>query len=144
MIDEALQKSPHYQLLCVSDILRLLSLLQMAHESQDEEKRKPWKSIAYAVQHMNRYCDSDLKLEHYAAMCCMSKYHFLRVFKEVTGSTPVEYRNSIRIKKAEEMLENGQLSISEIGEALGKSETWARVTFFRVKQEILERLEGSK
>ena len=32
----------------------------------------------------------------------------------------------------------------EIGDALGKSETWARVTFFRVKQEILERLEGSK
>lgn len=34
-------------------------------------------------------------------------------------------------------------SFREIGEALGKSETWARVTFFRVKQEILERLEGS-
>lgn len=30
----------------------------------------------------------------------------------------------------------------EIGEALGQSETWARVTFFRVKQRILERLEG--
>lgn len=121
MIDEALQKNPHYELLCVSDILRLLSMLQMEGPTLNESAKKPWKSIAYAVQHMNRYCDSDLKLEHYAAMCCMSKYHFLRVFKEVTGSTPVEYRNTIRVKKAEEMLENGQLSISEIGEALGYS-----------------------
>lgn len=34
------------------------------------------------------------------------------------------------------------LSFKEIGEAFGKSETYARVTFFRAKNEILERLEG--
>lgn len=34
------------------------------------------------------------------------------------------------------------LSFREIGEALNKSETWARVTFFRAKNEILKRLEG--
>lgn len=32
----------------------------------------------------------------------------------------------------------------EIGEALGKSENWARVTFFRAKSELLERWEGQK
>ena len=34
------------------------------------------------------------------------------------------------------------LSFREIGEALGKTENWARVTFFRAKNEILDRLEG--
>lgn len=34
------------------------------------------------------------------------------------------------------------MSFKDIGEALGKSENWARVTFFRVKNEILDRLEG--
>ena len=36
------------------------------------------------------------------------------------------------------------LSFREIGEALGKTENWARVTFFRAKNEILDRLEGTK
>lgn len=36
-------------------------------------------------------------------------------------------------------LEN--LSFAEIGDALGKSETWARVTYFRAKNKILEELE---
>ena len=36
------------------------------------------------------------------------------------------------------------LSFREIGEALGKTENWARVTFFRTKNEILEELEGEK
>ena len=34
------------------------------------------------------------------------------------------------------------MSFKDIGDALGKSENWARVTFFRVKNEILDRLEG--
>ena len=34
------------------------------------------------------------------------------------------------------------LSFREIGEALGKTENWARVTFFRTKNEILAELEG--
>jgi len=36
------------------------------------------------------------------------------------------------------------LSFREIGEALGKTENWARVTFFRAKNEILQRLEGEE
>ena len=34
------------------------------------------------------------------------------------------------------------MSFKDIAEALGKSENWARVTFFRVRNEILDRLEG--
>lgn len=34
------------------------------------------------------------------------------------------------------------MSFRDIGEALGRSENWARVTFFRVRNEILDRLEG--
>lgn len=35
-------------------------------------------------------------------------------------------------------------TFQEIGDALGKTENWARVTFFRVRNEILDRLEGAK
>jgi RNA polymerase sigma-70 factor (ECF subfamily) len=34
------------------------------------------------------------------------------------------------------------MSFRDIGDALGKSENWAKVTFFRVRKEILNRLEG--
>lgn len=30
----------------------------------------------------------------------------------------------------------------DIGDALGKTETWARVTFFRAKNDVLEKMEG--
>ena len=33
---------------------------------------------------------------------------------------------------------SGEFSFSEIGEVLGKSENWARITFYRAKQKIME------
>lgn len=36
------------------------------------------------------------------------------------------------------------LSFRQIGDALGKSENWARVNYFRAKNEILKRLEGTQ
>lgn len=38
----------------------------------------------------------------------------------------------------------GEFSFSEIGEILGKSENWARVTFYRAKKKMMEEMEGSK
>lgn len=34
------------------------------------------------------------------------------------------------------------MSFREIGDALGKSENWARVTFYRAKEKILKEMEG--
>lgn len=38
----------------------------------------------------------------------------------------------------------GELSFAEIGGILGKSESWARVTFYRAKKKISEKMEGAR
>ena len=121
IIEETLSKKSNYEILCISRLLYLFSLIQRGATDTDRSCDKNWHSVARAVQHMNRYCDSNLKLEDYAEMCHMSKYHFLRVFKAVTGEAPLEYRNRIRIDHAKELLKNSNFSISEISEALGYS-----------------------
>jgi RNA polymerase sigma-70 factor (ECF subfamily) len=39
------------------------------------------------------------------------------------------------------LLRSQGLSFREMGEALGKSENWARVTYFRIKESLLQRME---
>ena len=60
-------------------------------------------------------------LDDYAKMASMSKFHFLRVFESITGSSPIEYRNRIRIENAKELLEDTTLPVSEISGILGFS-----------------------
>ena len=56
----------------------------------------------------------------------ISRWHMIRVFKNVTGMTPIEYKNAIRIGMAKNLLENKDMSISDIGAACG----FASTTYF--------------
>ena len=68
---------------------------------------------------MNREYEKDYSLEDYAKICNMSKFHFIRVFEKITGESPIDYRNSIRIEHAKELLLDTSLSIADIGESVG-------------------------
>ena len=68
---------------------------------------------------MNREYDKNCTLDDYARMCCMGKFHFLRVFRGITGVSPIVYRNNIRIEHAKEMLADTDELIEEIGRKVG-------------------------
>ncbi len=121
IIEETLSKRSNYEIICISRLLYILSSIQREATETNSSYNKELHGIARAIQHMNRFCDQNLKLEDYAAMCHMSKYHFLRVFKSATGATPLEYRNRIRIDHAKELLKNSNFSVYEISESLGYS-----------------------
>ncbi len=48
----------------------------------------------------------------------MSKYHFLRLFKEYTGMTPHQYWLNIRINRGRQALRSG-VPVSDIANHLG-------------------------
>ena len=81
-----------------------------------EEKREAiYDAIAYIEQHLEEKLDIDAL----AARVYWSRQYFRTVFKEVTGLTPVEYINRIRIIKALEYLERNKCSVSEAAASVG-------------------------
>ena len=70
---------------------------------------------------MNSDYGKPCTLDDYAATCNMSKFHFLRVFKEITGASPIEYRNRIRIEHAKELLLYTNTPVGEIAAEVGYS-----------------------
>lgn len=54
-----------------------------------------------------------------AEVCYLSEAHFCRFFKAATGKTALEYINEYRIERAAVLLENTELSLSEIAESVG-------------------------
>ena len=55
-----------------------------------------------------------LELKEMAAIAGMSKYHFLRVFRRLTGVTPHRYLISVRLRRAALALASSQLPVVEI------------------------------
>ena len=73
-----------------------------------------WKSIRYIRKNL----DKEIELEALAKVCCLSKDHFIRLFKKEMKTTPIKYINQKKIEKAQLMLFTGHRSVKDIAYAL--------------------------
>lgn len=66
----------------------------------------------------NRYKEK-LTVQRLADLAGLSRYHFSRLFKQLTDKSLVEYINLVRIHKSESMLRDRRLTISEVAHESG-------------------------
>jgi len=61
----------------------------------------------------------DITIDKLCSMANLSKYRFCHLFKEITGKPFSEYLNMVRINKAEEMLHETDMNVTEIALSCG-------------------------
>lgn len=74
--------------------------------------------IAPALSYLAEHYKENIPVSRYAAVCHLSESYFRRVFSEITGMSPIDYRNKLRFYEARRLYQNG-LSASEIAETIG-------------------------
>lgn len=84
-----------------------------------------------ARDHADRSYQRSLALEEMAAIACLSKYHFLRLFKSTYGITPMEYVSRRRIERAQDLLRATNLTVTEVCMAVGFSSLGSFSSRFR-------------
>ena len=67
-----------------------------------------------AVELIARRLDDALDLESIAAQACMSPFHFHRIFRGMTGETPLELTRRLRLERAAWQLANSDRPITAI------------------------------
>lgn len=119
IISELQNKQPAYERFCASKFFMLLAVLERKTKKALSAQVRHFDKISYVIQKMNKEYQVNYALEDYASMCNMSKYHFLRVFREITGVSPFEYKNSIKLDHAKEQILDTTIPINEIAENTG-------------------------
>lgn len=82
--------------------------------------------IAYI--HANLY--EPLPLARLAGHVAYSPYHFIRLFKERMGLSPMYYVSALRLQKAKDLLLNTNLSVRDIGLEIGQQSLGTFTTRF--------------
>jgi AraC-like DNA-binding protein len=77
--------------------------------------------IRRSVELMHAQLEQDLSLKEIAAASYLSPFHFVRVFKKLTGTTPHAYLASLRTSRAQLLLAEPNLSVTEISSRVGYS-----------------------
>lgn len=70
--------------------------------------------IAKAVLYIRKHLNEAIELEKLAEISCLSKDHFIRLFKKELGTTPLQYINQKKIEKAQLLLITEELAVKEI------------------------------
>lgn len=121
--DEYFMQSEHelYELAIHSMLLEILTLIgyNLLHRENKEEKssqnnKKYTKLFNSLLQYIEAHYTEEITLESMADKMGFSKYHFSRLFKEYTSFTFCDYLNYRRIKAAESLLEDPEISVTEV------------------------------
>ncbi len=73
-------------------------------------------------EHLRDHCDEKLSLAQAAALVHLSRPQFVRLFKQVAGTTYVRYVNHVRLSRAAEILRTTRRSIADIAAEVGFSD----------------------
>jgi AraC family transcriptional regulator len=120
-----LERPPHpAQSLIVESASSLLAAHLLRH--YDVFKRGETKltglgprSLASVVSYIEDHAQRTVTLDELAGIANVSRFHFARMFKLSTGLTPMTYVEQTRISRAQDLIKKRQLSLAEVGIAVG-------------------------
>jgi len=86
---------------------------QMVDNIERYERIKP------VLEYMRLNISEPIRLEALAKQCNVSPAHFCRIFRQITGTTPLQYLTNLRLHQAAALLRRTDRSISQIAAEVG-------------------------
>ena len=128
------------KLLFEEQLVRLFAYhLRQHREITDRVRRLPavrlstrlqiYKQLSRAMDLIHDSLGAELSLEALAGEACLSKYHFLRLFRVAYGDSPHQIIQQLRMEKARAILSRTDIPISDVADTLGfvNSQSFSRL-----------------
>lgn len=124
IFQEAKEKLPGYKLAMRSKIYELMTYLIRNYADNDrnaenpnlERNRQRLKQVLLFIRDNYTQPISNQQL---ASLIHLSEYRFLHIFKESIGMSPINYINEIRLNKAYHLLQQKDMSVTQVASAVG-------------------------
>ncbi len=114
----------------ISDILTSM-ILEKGYIPDQKQYDRYKQDMTYAISYIENHFDQNIKLEEIADFLHISKYYFIKIFKNYTGTTPYEYLINFRINTSKELLKSTQLSMDEVANRVGYPDASSFIRSFK-------------
>ncbi|MCX4970609.1 AraC family transcriptional regulator [Streptomyces sp. NBC_00654] len=78
-------------------------------------------AVRRVIGYMHVNLGQDLTIDDMARTAMFSKFHFTRIFRDVTGTSPGRFLSALRIQEAKRLLVNTDFSVADISSQVGYS-----------------------
>lgn len=103
--------------LLITLIIKIFRLLEATPADKSSHQHRAL--VEQAILYMREHYQSDLRLDEVAMQTFVSKNHFSRLFREVTGICFSEYVQKLRIDEAVNLLQTTDKKVTEIASECG-------------------------
>jgi AraC-like DNA-binding protein len=118
LVQQWLGKLPHYETICKGIMLELLGVI--AREAETAEFPSKKLSMVMAIQqHILESYQGQIRLEELAQLVDRTPNYVTRIFREVTGQTPIDYLHQVRVYAARDLMLNSSITIGQVADMLG-------------------------
>lgn len=112
-------------------VVETLMINQQVHEqrafniraSKPSTRNEVFRRLTFSTDFLYANFTSNPTLEDAASAACLSRFHFLRLFREAYGKTPHQFLLGLRMERAKTLLENQRLTVAEIASQVGFPDT---------------------
>ena len=101
------------------NVLAINLFQEIAREVSVIELGQKYRQIYKGIIYIEKNYTENFSVKEVADMCFMSSGHFGKLFQLYKKTSPIHYRNSLRIRRATELLKSGLYSVAQAGEAVG-------------------------
>jgi len=88
-------------------------------------------NIIPGVRMLQRTYLTNVPISDLAALCNISVSSFRALFTEQFGMSPIQYRNTLRIKRAKSLLSDGSYTVAEVAQYMGFDDTAYFCRFYK-------------
>ena len=71
-------------------------------------------AVERAIRYMKEHLAEPLDLDRIAEVAAISKFHLVRVFDEITGTTPHHFLACLRVQRAKDLLLKSETTITDV------------------------------
>ena len=97
----------------------------------EQTEQHPDEAIAMAQTWLQQNMQRPLSLAQLAQMTGLSERQFDRRFRQVTGRTPTQYLHGLRCESARDLLQNSNLTVTDIAATVGFNDAGYFIRVFR-------------
>lgn len=98
----------------VDRVMRSLGNLPTIESVPSRLKKFHLSTIEKAKNYLLANFDKNISLQQLADHCCVSLFHFSRIFRELMKTTPHQYLTEIRLNHAELLLKNTRFPVTQV------------------------------
>ncbi|MCE5199335.1 helix-turn-helix domain-containing protein [bacterium] len=110
---------PGYEYTVIALFMQAVSFLCRRYARTTRKASRNLLQMASVISHIETHYAEQIELRDLQEIAHMSSSTLLRMFKETTEYTPIEYLLRVRISKAVELLRCGETSITNVAFAVG-------------------------